>query len=303
MDLIKESNNHPDVSVSNFANWLEQFKDDRHTVATVSWQQLPFYDFLNSTADNVLVFNCYDPVFPGENNTNLLPHLTEANKRNNIRVVGSNTDDYLNYWCLGFDKSGQFKQYTKEELTGDFTKSFLCYQRKNTGQRWDLYQTLQKFQAFGTATLGKEQKGDWDIPNDINSLGDMKVWNSHLINIVSETQYEWRDPNNIFISEKTWKPIYGMRPFLHFSNIYINDFLKQQGFELFWEDFDIEYNNEMQWPAQIQMINRVLEQLKDVDLNQVYSRLLPKIEHNKDNLNKFIQTQKDKIEQIKNSRF
>ena len=131
----------------------------------------------------------------------------------------------------------------------------------------------------------------------------MKVWNSHLINIVSETQYEWRDPNNIFISEKTWKPIYGMRPFLHFSNIYINDFLKQQGFELFWEDFDIEYNNEMQWPAQIQMINRVLEQLKDVDLNQVYSRLLPKIEHNKDNLNKFIQTQKDKIEQIKNSRF
>ena len=70
MDLIKESNNHPDVSVSNFANWLEQFKDDNHTVATVSWQQLPFYDFLNTTADNILVFNCYDPVFPGENNTN-----------------------------------------------------------------------------------------------------------------------------------------------------------------------------------------------------------------------------------------
>jgi len=59
----------------------------------------------------------------------------------------------------------------------------------------------------------------------------------------------------------------------------------------------------MQWPAQIQMINRVLEQLKDVDLNQVYKKLLPKIEHNKNNLDKFIQIQKDKIKQIKNSRF
>ena len=303
MILVQESKHHPDESVSNFANWLEQFSNSTHTLATATWQQMPFYDYLFNTKENVLVFNCYDPVFLGENNTNLLPQLINANKRNNIRVVGSNTDDFLNYWCLGFAEQGQFKNYNLDELQGDFNKIFLCYQRKHTGQRWDLYQTLQKFQAFGTATFGKEQEGEWDIPNDINTLGDLETWNSHFLNIISETQYEWRDPNTIFISEKTWKPIYGLRPFVHFTNIYTNDFLKEQGFELFWEDFNVTYDNDMQWPAQIKMINQVIDFLKEQNLNEMYKKLLPKILHNKDNLDKFIARQQQKIEQIKTAAF
>ena len=33
--------------------------------------------------------------------------------------------------------------------------------------------------------------GDVGIPNDVYSLGQLKIWNTSFINIVSETQFEY----------------------------------------------------------------------------------------------------------------
>lgn len=47
-------------------------------------------------------------------------------------------------------------------------------------------------------------------PEDITSLGDLNIWRDSYLIIVSETDHDdaWQ------ISEKTWKPIFGLRPFL-----------------------------------------------------------------------------------------
>ena len=34
------------LSVANFARWIRQFESDQYTLASTSWQQREFYDFL-----------------------------------------------------------------------------------------------------------------------------------------------------------------------------------------------------------------------------------------------------------------
>jgi hypothetical protein len=50
------------------------------------------------------------------------------------------------------------------------------------------------------------------IPHDIHSLGNLDIWQQHFLNVVGETEFMHWD--NMFISEKTWKPILGLRPFV-----------------------------------------------------------------------------------------
>lgn len=302
--LYKESEHNPSQSVFDFAKWISQFESDRYLLASCSWQDLDFYKFLLNTDKRVLVFNCYDPLFNGSNNTVLLHYIKSINQRSNITVVGNNVDNYLNYWCLPFAPEGNFKNYLQDEfLNFNFSKVFLCYQRSNTGNRKQLYDALSTLSDYGTATYAQWDNGSCAVSNDIYTLGEMSIWNSHFLNIVSETQYEWFDPYQIFLSEKTWKPIYGMRPFLHFTNIYANDFLKEQGFELFWEDFGCTFSNDMNVNNQINQIVNAIEFLKNENLNKLYNKLLPKIKHNRYNLNRFIQRQKDKINFLKTGCF
>ena len=47
-------------------------------------------------------------------------------------------------------------------------------------------------------------------PEDVCSLGNLRTWRDSYMVIVSETEHD--DPWQL--SEKTWKPIFGMRPFL-----------------------------------------------------------------------------------------
>lgn len=47
-------------------------------------------------------------------------------------------------------------------------------------------------------------------PEDITSLGDLEIWRNSYLILVSET--DENDPWQL--SEKTWKPIFGLRPFL-----------------------------------------------------------------------------------------
>lgn len=63
-------------------------------------------------------------------------------------------------------------------------------------------------------------------PEDLTTLGNMDVWRNSYCVIVSET-----DPTDPWqISEKTWKPILGMRPYLINGNSNLNNILRDLGF-------------------------------------------------------------------------
>lgn len=67
--------------------------------------------------------------------------------------------------------------------------------------------------------------------------------NSTLFQIVNETTVDDRHKTSMFYSEKTFKPIAHMQPFLVWGQRHCNYILEQQGFQLYHELFDYSFDN------------------------------------------------------------
>ena len=115
------------------------------------------------------------------------------------------------------------------------------------------------------------------IPNDIYSLGNIDVWNKCFLNVVSETVQQL--DSTPFLSEKVFKPIIGMRPFIVYGHPDTSKLLRSKGFETFDEDFG--FDPKSTYSESAIEISRVLDELDDVEL--LYQKLLPKIIHNHEN--------------------
>lgn len=208
----------------------------------------------------------------------------------NPRATKVGVSDLL-FWLLASDRF--FLKYNKEDVAPlEFKHDFLCYQRKPIDYRVTLYNKLKN--KNGIVTIGTESYdfnqrlpdhngykdvGDTlPIPNDIYSLGNIDVWNKSFLNIVSETVQKL-DVAVPFISEKTFKPILGMRPFIVYGNPNTTKLLKEKGFETFDEDFG--YTMSSTYDEMADKISSLVDDLDHVEL--LYKKLLPKITHNYEN--------------------
>ena len=88
-----------------------------------------------------------------------------------------------------------------------------------------------------------------DMPNDITTLGNMELWSSCLVNVVSEVSIM-----DLFVTEKTFKPIIGMRPFMFNAAPGTLALLKSWGFKTFDEYWDEGYDNETNWIRRVEAI-------------------------------------------------
>jgi hypothetical protein len=143
-------------------------------------------------------------------------------------------------------------------LTHDMIDTaYMCLNRKPHQHRMRLYQGLEAAGLLdcgfvsmgGTPPLrllnedspgqdlapngGTEQYG---IGNDIVSLGNISNWKRHFVNIITETIWDI-EPSN-FLSEKTFKPILGLRPFLLYAPNGGVECLHSRGFETYVDDFE-----------------------------------------------------------------
>ena len=191
--------------------------------------------------------------------------------------------------CLLF-VDRHFLNYSVEEVapTG-FEYNFLCYQRKPTGHRPMIYNALKN--KNGIVTIGTESYDfntelpnhdglnevgheDIQLPADIFSLGNISVWNKSFLNIVSETN-QALDKDELFISEKIFKPIIGLRPFIHLGHPKTSEFMRSLGFETFDEDFGYTPTDDMH--VNLQQVTHIVDNID----NTMYNRLLPKLLYNK----------------------
>jgi hypothetical protein len=120
------------------------------------------------------------------------------------------------------------------ELDPNVKYSFLSYNRKPRPHRYTITKMLIDNNLIDKAYVTFE-KGNFEIldertgqtdqelhnsdlrysrPEDLFTLGNMNIWNKSYSVLVSET--EVTDPWQL--SEKTWKPILGLRPFVHNAN-------------------------------------------------------------------------------------
>jgi len=154
--------------------------------------------------------------------------------------VGNIDPDRIDFWAMVCDLN--FQAYTNEELQlQPGARKFMCLNRKPHAHRRIIMQALEQVQDQGYLTTGATLEltdadvGDYAVPNDVYTLGDIATWQDAYLNIVTETVF---DNNDFFISEKTWKPIIGLRPFMVYGQPKLRQYLNEQGFDTFEDMID-----------------------------------------------------------------
>jgi DNA-binding protein Fis len=221
-----------------------------------------------------------------------------------------------------------FKHYINNELVlKDPQWVFVAYNRKPREHRIELVKKIfdNNLKQYGVVTLGKNHRiysgtdqekfhflldenpddyageGNWGhsmvfgVPHDIHSLGNLDIWQYHFLNVVSETEFNPWD--NMFITEKTWKPILGLRPFVINGQTKIYKYLRDNGFKTFNHYFPVELENISERTVHDSIIDVIqyLSKLNKQEILDLYQQMLPDLEHNRQRFFDFAQEQQHKI--------
>ena len=139
---------------------------------------------------------------------------------------------------------------------------------------------------------GKHHHG---MANDITSLGDLTNWRRHLLNVVTETVFDV--DGKYFVSEKIFKPMLGSRPFLLYAPGGGEQWLQDQGFETYLDDFQDITDLDLRDADNMIAFLTVLSRQSITYWQQKYLDLLPKIQYNLQRFNDFVTEQRTKIQQ------
>jgi hypothetical protein len=276
--------------------------------------------------DNLFMLAAADPVFL---NSDQIADIIAQTKSTNVFLMGHFDSKYqFNFHATVLPT--YFKSYTTEELLlKDPVWLFVNYNRKPREHRIELVQKIinAKLNNYGIMSLGKndstyskqEQElclllgetieeykdGNWGmadifgIPHDIHSLGNITTWKTHFLTVVSETEFfPW---DNTFVSEKTWKPILGLRPFIINGQIKIYKWLRDHGFRTFnhyFNGIELENINELQVHNSIVKVLKYLVTLDKKEIVSMYNNMLPDLLHNQDRFFEFSKEQQYKMENL-----
>jgi len=208
---------------------------------------------------------------------------------------------------------------TMDQLTdaSNIDTAYMCLNRKPHWHRQKLYNKLQALDLLqhgivsmggsGTATRSLDVDTDHDnlapnasrdhygIPNDIVSLGHIKNWQRHFVNIVTETIYDINHSG--FVSEKIYKPIVGCRPFLVYDPDGGTRWLTERGFEPYVNDFTDITDLDLNMPDNIADFLVVLCEQTPQYWQAKYLALQEKILYNKHHFTDYVHNQWIKIKQ------
>ncbi len=263
---------------------------------------LEINDELISTFDKNKTAVCYSG--PDWENTKCIDIRKDAHKlisdnfKKVIHIGNTRGKFYFNFWAEFIRQNPDNfldNKYTREP---EFKKLFMCLNRKPHDHRRFLINLLEQRNLLNNGYVSffrdknplilTENLSDIirdtnnavvdniPISNDIASLGDPNIWNSYFINVVTETTVH----TDVFISEKTWKPIMGLRPFLILGDYHIYDHLKELGFDTFDDLFGTWYKDN-NWEHRATSIVEILNFYKNADIKQLYKSITPRLINNR----------------------
>jgi len=217
----------------------------------------------------------------------------------------------IDFWaiaCLQF-----FKKYSIDELQPtEFKYLYLTYNRKPHRHRVRLIELLEQENLIssGCITLGDSNYtindkdsdfadsgvgdvvGNIGIPNDIYSLGRLDIWNNSFINVVGETQFEYSP--SVFLSEKIYKPIIGLRPFIINGSPKIYSWLKRAGFDCFEDLFPVQLlEQSTNMHTSHTLIAQTLHQYQQQDLMSLYNEIKPRLIYNQNQFYEYANSRRD----------
>jgi len=258
--------------------------------------------------DNLFLLSGVDPICLTPDKIQQCKEIAGAK---NLYLLG-NFDNQYQFNFISTLLPIYFETYTHQQLLPEnFDHLFLNYNRKPHTHRIELVDLLEQHNLLdkGVVTLGNRytlteqpnvgnwgMKMDLGIPHDIHTLGNMDIWRSHFLNVVSETEFlPW---NNMFITEKTWKPIIGLRPFVINGQTQIYQYLRDNGFKTFneyWAHVPIEDATELSIHDCIVSVIKFLSSKSSFELNSMWEEMLPDLEYNRQRFFEFAAEQKLRI--------
>lgn len=311
-----------------------QFPDCRNLMINCTWFGPQFdngeYDkILNlksqkQTYDNLFLIAMVDEIMLRDEQIQEIATWLDARK---IFLLG-NFDSPYQFSFIPSIIPKYFRAYREDELSLSEPKYiFISYNRKPRQHRVELIEMIREFglDNHGIITLGHNDPiyshrekdhepvllnefpdqyhpGNWHnsmefgIPHDIHSLGNLDLWRQHFLHVVSETSFNSWD--HMFITEKTIKPLIGMRPFVINGQQKIYRWLRDRGFRTFnhyWPHIDLENANEHDLHEKICDVIRFLI---TQDLESIYQDMLPSLKHNRDRYFEFAIEESHRIDRI-----
>jgi hypothetical protein len=333
MEIIKSNNGFPYAWKAGRVEQLirsiledkvrQQLDVDRVMIVNPTWlhETNLAQDIKDAGPDFIICHNFADPA---------VPKIFEAIESSGIPyVILGNSGQYrIDFWAIVCDFFFQAYQEQDVKIESDARK-FICLNRKPHQHRVALVNQLMPFKDQGFISLGlpgadaitvdteftidqgirdeyqflgtDEGTVSQKIRNDIFSLGDIANWNRALLCLVTETEFDNYNQSNFFTSEKTFKPIIGMRPFFVYGQPKLREYLKAEGFDI-WEDI-FNYNIvdtsagevlRQQQYAQVAIngINSI------VNPEEFYRRHFYRLQQNKANFHKYVYRQWQRLNNL-----
>jgi len=245
-----------------------------------------------------------------------------------VYFIGNFDSSPYEFNFISWAISQEFKN--NAEVLTDIKYKFINYNRKPKFHRKALVEKIidDNLDDYGIVTLGKnienpneisisigeENKdfvdtGHWfsltdetqniGVPHDLLSLGNIDFWNHHFLNVVGETEFNNWDP--IFVTEKTFKPIIGLRPFVINGNTRTYAWLRKYGFKTFTHYFsfvNLETSNTTDIIKNIHKLLHWLVLQPNEFIQEMYNDMLPDLEFNKTHFIAFAEEQKYKMDHL-----
>jgi hypothetical protein len=271
---------------------------------------------LNHGVRNILFFNFVDPLYEHSTWYDVLNACREKIGHDNITTVGFidtnkfKQDIKIDFWAIY--NGIAFTKYDEKDLVPNkLDNIYLCYNRKPTFHRTWLHQQFKKHGQLtkGIFTLGNDDPskvilinrdkktfpfandnihGNLNIPNDTLSLGPLDAWNSSFLVIVTETDHNMQTEVP-FLSEKIWKPLIGMRPFVCLGDRGTIRTLKEAGFHTFNEFFGVDKDD-----LTVSDIVNIVKMYRG-DPQKDYQSLKVKLAHNRERFFQYAREQQQKL--------
>jgi len=237
-----------------------------------------------------------------------------------VRAVGYyRGQDHIDYWAMAVDRWFDVPAGDLSDPSSIDT-AYLCLNRKPHLHRQALYDSLVSTALVdrGLVSIGSRLDGDraqrrlpLDVPlparalnpnagpeqtgivNDIMSLGHPDNWRRIFLDIVTETQFDIAGTG--FVSEKIYKPILGLRPFLVYASDCAVPWLIKRGFEPYTQDFrDITDLDLTCWHNTVPFLQVLCEQPAAYWQKRMVD-LRPKLLYNRDRFDRYVHEIKDKL--------
>ena len=143
------------------------------------------------------------------------------------------------------------------------------------------------------------------IPQDTDSVGDISVWQKQVLVVMSDSYWE-NGPSKLgkmYMSEKFYKPIVGLRPILLYTNPDNYMTFRDNGFDTFEDVFGLSVED-MTTSEELarQSIIKALLQLKEMSPTQRldwYNALLPRLLNNRTHFYDYANQQMKTLEDFK----